>query len=269
VIGAILPEGVAAVSAFGDLPPEEDGPGRLFPTESAAIARAVEVRRAEFTTVRLCARRALGELGLPPVPLVPGKRGAIIWPDGVTGSMTHCAGFRAAAVAYRTVAASLGIDAEPNLPLPEGVLEVVARSSEVARGAELSRRRPEVCWDRLLFSAKESVFKTWYPLTGRELDFTEAELDFDPDAGTFSARLLVPGPEVDGQRHDRFFGRWMAGRGFVLTAIALRTTDNGPLHGSAGTAPRQPAERRFLTARPQLLGGGPSFGGQPDSQASP
>ncbi|MFJ7062013.1 4'-phosphopantetheinyl transferase superfamily protein [Streptomyces microflavus] len=41
---------------------------------------------------------------------------------------------------------------------------------------------------RLLFSAKESVFKVWYPLTGRELDFSEAEIGFAP-AGRTSGRV--------------------------------------------------------------------------------
>lgn len=218
MIGAILPPDVAAVSVFGDLSPREGC--ALFPAETAAIARAVARRRAEFTTVRLCARRAMEQLGLPPAPLLPGKRGAVSWPDGVTGSMTHCAGFRAAAVARTEATVSLGIDAEPNGPLPDGVLEVVSLPRERAGLAELSRQRPEVHGDRLLFSAKESVFKTWYPLTRRELDFTEAELDFDP-AGTFSARLLVPGPEVAGRRHGTFSGRWTVGHGFVVTAIAL------------------------------------------------
>ncbi|MFB7560915.1 4'-phosphopantetheinyl transferase family protein [Streptomyces brevispora] len=218
MIAAILPPDVAAVSTFGDLSPTRDR--GLFPAEAAAVAQAVARRRAEFTTVRLCARRAMAELGLPPAPLLSGKRGAINWPDGVTGSMTHCPGFRAAAIARTEAIASLGIDAEPNLPLPDGVLEVISLPRERAGLAELSRRRPDVHWDRLLFSAKESVFKTWYPLTRRELDFTEAELDFDP-AGTFSARLLVPGPELAGRRHGAFSGRWTVGRGFVLTAIAL------------------------------------------------
>ncbi|MEV0744491.1 4'-phosphopantetheinyl transferase superfamily protein [Streptomyces sp. NPDC050273] len=219
MIDAVLPPDVAAVSVFGD-PPPADGRG-LFPAETAAIARSVPHRRAEFTTVRMCARRALDKLGIAPVPLVPGKRGAIDWPAGVAGSMTHCTGFRAAAVARTEVAVSLGIDAEPNLPLPDGILEVVSLPRERAALAGLSRQRPDVHWDRVLFSAKESVFKTWYPLTRRELDFTEAELDFDPGAGTFSARLLVPGPEVAGHRHGTFPGRWTVGHGFVLTAIVL------------------------------------------------
>ncbi|AJE81281.1 MULTISPECIES: 4'-phosphopantetheinyl transferase [Streptomyces] len=219
MIEEILPAQVACASSFGDL--AETAEGGLFPAEAAAIAKAVAKRREEFTTVRLCARRALGELGLPPVPLVPGKRGATVWPQGVVGTMTHCAGFRAAAVARATDLTSLGIDAEPNLPLPEGVLEVVARPAETARLAELARSHPAVSWDRLLFSAKESVFKTWYPLTGLELDFEEAELDIDPEAGTFRARLQVPGPLVAGERLDVFEGKWLARRGFVVTAIAL------------------------------------------------
>ncbi|MYQ78586.1 MULTISPECIES: 4'-phosphopantetheinyl transferase family protein [unclassified Streptomyces] len=219
MINSVLPPEVAAMSVFGDLS-SMDGHG-LFPAEVATIAHSVPRRRAEFTTVRLCARRALGRLGVPPVPLVPGKRGAVEWPAGVTGSMTHCTGFRAAAVARSEVAASLGIDAERNEPLPEGILEVVSLPRERAAIAALTRQRPDVHWDRLLFSAKESVFKTWYPLTRRELDFTEAELQFDLGTRTFSARLLVPGPVVAGRRHGTFSGRWTAGRGFVLTAIVL------------------------------------------------
>ncbi|MGP3973990.1 4'-phosphopantetheinyl transferase family protein [Streptomyces sp. 8N114] len=221
MIGALLPEGVATVSAFGDLTPEEDDLGGLFPEESAAIADATAARRAEFTTVRLCARRALHRLGVPPAVLVAGERGAITWPDGVVGSMTHCAGFRAAAVARTEVAVSLGIDAEPNMPVSSGVLEFVSRPRERVRLCQLSRCRPDAHWDRLLFSAKESVFKAWYPLKRRELGFNEAELEFDPEAGTFSARLLVSGPDVGGRRHDTFSGRWTVERGFVLTAVAL------------------------------------------------
>jgi 4'-phosphopantetheinyl transferase EntD len=78
-----------------------------------------------------------------------------------------------------------------------------------------------VCWDRLLFSAKESVYKAWYPLTGRPLDFDEALIEVDPAAGSFSARLLVPGPVVAGTRLAGFDGAWLAREGLVVTAIAV------------------------------------------------
>ncbi|MBZ4321548.1 4'-phosphopantetheinyl transferase family protein, partial [Streptomyces huiliensis] len=158
-------------------------------------------------------------------------RGAPRWPAGVVGSMTHCLGFRGAAVARAADAASLGVDAEPNGPLPDGVLDMVSRPAERLWLADLAAEHPEVHWDRLLFSAKESVFKAWYPLTGLELDFDEAELTVDPIAGTFAARLLVPGPVVGGRRLDGFEGRWAAGEGLVVTAIAV------PAPAGAGTEP--------------------------------
>jgi 4'-phosphopantetheinyl transferase EntD len=115
----------------------------------------------------------------------------------------------------------VGIDAEPNEPVPDGVLEEVALDGERVWVEELGTRRPDVCWDRLLFSVKESVYKAWYPLTGLWLGFEQAIVEVDPDAGTFRAQLLVPGPSVGGMTLSEFLGRWLVGRGLILTAIAL------------------------------------------------
>ncbi|MGW4700022.1 4'-phosphopantetheinyl transferase family protein [Streptomyces sp. NPDC004285] len=222
MIADLLPAPVASAWRRDDTEPVA-----LYPEEAAAVARAVPKRQREFATVRLCARLALRRLGLPQAPLAPGVRGAPRWPHGVAGSMTHCAGYRAAALARTTDVLSLGIDAEPAEPLPEGVLDGVSLPGERGHLDELAARLPGVPWDRLLFSAKESVFKTWYPLTGRELGFDEASLVFDPapdppgHTGTFTARLLVPGPVTGGVRRDHFTGRWLVREGLVLTAIVL------------------------------------------------
>ncbi|MFJ8622809.1 4'-phosphopantetheinyl transferase [Kitasatospora sp. NPDC093550] len=215
MIGDLLPDVVATEVAYDD-PPE----ARLEPAEEAVLTRAVDKRRREFTTVRHCARAALARLGVPYRPLVPGLRGAPSWPDGVVGSLTHCDGFRAAAVARAGALASVGIDAEPALPLPEGVLDVVALPAEQKLLAELTAAYPDTPWDRLLFSAKESVYKAWFPLTGLFLEFSEAELELSPD-GTFTARLLVPGPVVGGRRIDGFDGRWAVRDGLLATTIAV------------------------------------------------
>lgn len=87
--------------------------------------------------------------------------------------MTHCAGYRAAAVTRPVVVAALGIDAEPNEALPAGVLDSVSAASERMHLSSLPTG-DGVCWDRLLISSKEAVFKAWYPITGRELTFREA-----------------------------------------------------------------------------------------------
>ncbi|WP_314173806.1 4'-phosphopantetheinyl transferase family protein [Streptomyces winkii] len=219
MIGSLLPAGVYAEESFGD--GTDEAHDALFPEEAAAVANAVLKRRREFAQVRVCARSALAQLGLPPVPLVPGRRGAPRWPAGVVGSMTHCAGYRAAAVAREADVAGIGIDAEPDGPLPEGVLEAVSLPAERRALDALAARRPDVHWDRLLFSAKESVFKTWYPLTARELGFNEAEITFDAEAGTFDARLLVEGSVVGGSRLRHFAGRWASEAGVLATAIRL------------------------------------------------
>jgi 4'-phosphopantetheinyl transferase EntD len=73
----------------------------------------------------------------------------------------------------------------------------------------------------MLFCAKETVYKAWFPLTGRWLGFEEADITLDPAAGTFTARLLVPGPEIDGRELTAFGGRWLARRGLIVTAICV------------------------------------------------
>lgn len=219
MIGRLLPGRVCAEDSFGDA--GGDAIGVLFPEEATAVAGAVPKRQREFAQVRVCARSALRRLGIEPVPLLPGHRGAPLWPRGVVGSMTHCAGYRAAAVARSADAAGIGIDAEPDGPLPDGVLDAVSLPSEREALRTLSAAHPEVSWDRVLFSAKESVFKTWYPLTSRELDFLEAEITIDADAGTFCARLLVEGPVLGGVPLRSFTGRWAAHAGMLVTAVHL------------------------------------------------
>jgi 4'-phosphopantetheinyl transferase EntD len=216
MIGDILPSEVAVAEEFGDVPHVV-----LFPAEEAVIANAVDKRRREFTTARACARAALAKLGLPPVPIVPGPRGAPQWPSGVVGSITHCAGYRASAVARDHEVVTIGVDAEPHDKLPDGVLEVVASDGERARLAALTALRPDVCWDRLLFSAKESVYKAWFPLARRWLGFADADVTINPDNGTFEARLLIAAPEFSAVPSAGFSGRWLSRDGMILTAITV------------------------------------------------
>lgn len=216
MIEAILPPEVVAEEAFGDLPDVT-----LFPDEEAAVARAVDKRRKEFTTARGCARAALARLGLVPTPIVPGLRGAPQWPPNVVGSITHCAGYRAVALARDRDVVTIGVDAEPHDALPHGVLGAVAGDEERARLSALAAARPGVCWDRILFCVKESVYKAWFPLTLRWLDFEGACVEIDPDRHTFSARLLVEGPVVNGAVLSEFEGRWLVRDGLIVTAIVL------------------------------------------------
>jgi 4'-phosphopantetheinyl transferase EntD len=220
MIEQILPTGVACAEAFGD-PPDV----LLFPEEEALVAQAAEKRRREFITGRGCARDALAALGVPPAPILPGKGGSPRWPTGFVGSITHCAEYRGAAVARSRDLLTLGVDAEPDEVLPSGVLELVSLPAERARLRDLTSAMPGTCWDRLLFSAKESVYKAWFPLTQRWLGFQDADITIDASDGTFRARLLVAGSAVDGSPTADFTGRWLARDGLILTAVAAPVTD--------------------------------------------
>jgi 4'-phosphopantetheinyl transferase EntD len=212
----ILPTGVESEECFGEAPG-----GLLFPEEEKIIAHAVERRRREYATVRSCARACLGRLGYPRVPILPGIGGAPAWPAGVRGSMTHCAGYAAAAVGPAQRISAIGIDAEPDAPLPDGALHLVATPAERDRVAETPLGPGGPYWDRLLFSAKEAVYKAWFPLVGEWLDAQEAEILFQPHNGTFTAVLSRDGLIVDGCPVTRLHGRWARERGILLTAVVL------------------------------------------------
>lgn len=217
MIERLVPAGVGAAEAF------EDPPG-IAPMgiESSLIERAVEKRRREFTTARYCARQALSQLGIDPVPIMRGDKGMPLWPDRVVGSMTHCDGYRAAVVGYALQIRSLGIDAEPHDALPDGVLDA---TSIPAERSVLATRSADLHWDRLLFCAKEATYKAWFPLTGRWLGFEDAHITFEqtgPTSGTFCSQILIDGSVTDGGVPLLHLpGRWMIDRGLIMTSIAL------------------------------------------------
>ncbi len=221
MIEKILPDEVASAEAFDD-PPDVV----LYPDEEELISRAVDKRRREFRTVRHCARRALRQLGLPPVPVLRGERGEPQWPPGIVGSMTHCGGYRAAAVAHSCDLRTLGIDAEPHQPLPAGVLDAIALADEHRNLSALAAADNATCWDRILFCAKETVYKAWFPLTHSWLGFEDAAVTISPGTsdsaeGTFSAHLLVAAPTISSETPTHFKGRWLRNNELVITTIAL------------------------------------------------
>ncbi|MGW0395592.1 4'-phosphopantetheinyl transferase family protein [Streptomyces sp. NPDC003042] len=218
MIAELMPGGVRGQEAFGDSGPESRI--RLFPAEEAVVDGVFEERRREFTTVRGCARRALARLGEAPAPLVPGPLGAPRWPAGFVGSMTHCQGYRAAAVARAGDFAALGIDAESRAPLPA---VVAARIVTDIEADWLRRYFPQdggLPLDRLLFCAKEAAYKAFSPWLGARYGFRDFTVRLRPD-GTF--RIVVPGADgpFAGPRGADFGGRWAARPGLLLTVVAV------------------------------------------------
>jgi 4'-phosphopantetheinyl transferase EntD len=196
-------------------------PEPLYPAEAEHLRLAVAKRRDEFATVRGCARRALRQLGLSRPAMVPDRGGEPPWPEGIVGSMTHTDGYCAAAVAQRLRVRSLGIDAEQNAPLPEDVLALIAGTAERARLDALASEHPGVAWDRLLFSAKESVYKTWYPVIGTSLGFDDVDLRLGVD-GTFTVELTnTEHGEPAARLLSRVSGWWWVASGHLVTGALV------------------------------------------------
>ncbi|GGN02027.1 putative 4'-phosphopantetheinyl transferase [Lentzea pudingi] len=206
----LFPPPIAVAERYHD-----DEPVELFPEEEARLGNAVPKRRSEFSTVRACAREAMRALDVEPAAILPGPKREPLWPEGVVGSLTHCAGYRAAALARSTDFATIGIDAEPHKPAPDGVLGAIAIPSEIGRMAGLRAADPKICWDRLLFSAKETTYKAWFPVTKRWLGFEDADITLDAD-GTFHSRVLLADTPIAG-----FDGRWLVQGDILVTAIAV------------------------------------------------
>lgn len=202
----LLPGWVSVAEAHG--PPE---PGaEPHPGELASTVTFVPGRRDEFVAARACARRALGDLGLAEAAVPVGPEREPLWPAGVVGSITHCEGYRAAAVTRDPRTAGVGIDAEPDVALTERVAGLVVSAAD--RGAAVHEDLPER-WETVVFSAKEAVYKAWWPLHRRWLDFADVHLELRGD-GTFHGHVLVePHPVVE--------GRWTVRDGLVLTAAII------------------------------------------------
>jgi 4'-phosphopantetheinyl transferase EntD len=217
LLSGVLTPRVVAAELYAD--PEDIAP---LPEEEPLIARSVAKRRNEFVTVRYCARQALGELGVGPVPILKGDKGEPCWPEGVVGSLTHCEGFRGAVVGWSSDVRSVGIDAEPHDVLPKGVLDAISLPEE---RAQLGALPGDLHWDRILFCAKEATYKTWFPLTHRWLGFEDARISFEVDgsgtAGTFVSRVLIDPAAEHGPPLEVLRGRWSVRDGLALTAIVL------------------------------------------------
>jgi 4'-phosphopantetheinyl transferase EntD len=212
----VLPTGAACCEDFSVLS-DDVAPG-LEPAEAVAVADAVPARQLEFGAGRWCARQALVALGRPPALILTGERGMPGWPDGVVGSITHCAGYRAAVVAPAALLPGIGVDAEPHAPLPGNVLDVVALPAELDALPPLRAvTTPDgpLHADLLLFSAKEAVYKAWFPLGRRVLAHPHVRIDADGDGG-FRAELTPSAPVVPGAP-TRFTGRWLVDHGLLVT----------------------------------------------------
>lgn len=209
----LLPPDV--VTRFGD--PADDARD-VLPEEELLVARAVPKRQREFRKARECARSALALFGVEKFPLLSGPGREPLWPQGIVGSVTHTEGLCAVAVATSSRYRGLGIDVERDEPLEADLSRRICREEELVRLAQ-SPDLPPLLAARLVFSAKESLYKCQFPLTRSFVGFHEVAIELSRD-GTFRIEWHREEPLFPTDS-PRFVGRWARRSGFLLTAVWL------------------------------------------------
>ncbi|RLB45661.1 MAG: phosphopantetheinyl transferase [Deltaproteobacteria bacterium] len=189
--------------------------GGLLNAEEEAVAGAAQTRIEQFTAGRVCSRIALGRLGVATTtPILRGEDRAPIWPLGFVGTISHTDTWCAAAVARAEDVRSIGIDLEPATPLNESLWRRVCTPKERDWLHELAE--PGLM-GKILFSAKESVYKCQYPITTKFLGFHAVEVELDD--GAFRAVFQQEAGEF--RPGDVMSGRYLVEEGLVATASEL------------------------------------------------
>jgi len=194
----------------------------LHPEEEVISASfSSSKRRAEFSLGRYCARRALSKFELESVPILRNteNRGPY-WPKSVRGSITHSEGFAAAAVGLAKDVSGIGIDLES---LSRVVDFNIRRHVCVDKEREFLESLPTEQANRylrIIFSAKESIFKCFFPISQTYLYFQDAEIIIDENNSEFSFSLskACTGITSAGFQH---YGRFSIMDDLLLTSIYI------------------------------------------------
>ncbi|QKC86238.1 4'-phosphopantetheinyl transferase superfamily protein [Mesorhizobium sp. NZP2077] len=173
-MAAIAPPGVrTGCRLIGDA-----DEAHLLPEEARSISARQPAMRRASGAARWIAHRLLADIGIGNVAIPRAPSGAPTWPDGIIGSLAHDDDMAVAAVARVGRIVSLGIDVEPAQALPDDI------SAIVATGADRTGAADRLLAGRILFCAKEAVYKAAYPLDREILGYEDIAVDLDAGRAT-------------------------------------------------------------------------------------
>ena len=161
------------------------------------IKKACLKRKAEYLAGRYCAKKAMGKHGFlnSKFQLESGENRAPIWPDSLTGSISHSDGFAVSVVGSLSHYRGIGIDVESMIRESSliNIRNYISLKAEQNRFYELySAGFNETSYFSLIFSAKESIYKSLNPIIGTFFGFHDAEIiDIDASRSAFLYELKV------------------------------------------------------------------------------
>jgi len=141
------------------------------PGEQALYLDVDARARRATSTGRALARQLLRSLGITTGPILRASGGQPAWPTGIVGSIAHDDDVAVCVVGVAFGDVAFGVDVEPALPLPAEIKDDVAITAieRVAVGDDLVAAR-------LLFCAKEAVFKACFPVDGVFFEHADVQL---------------------------------------------------------------------------------------------
>lgn len=207
-----MPDAAAFALALRAMLPPGVNLGQADPSHLHPLARgeglpgALPARLAEFSAGRAAARIALHHPDQS-IPIGPDR--APIWPAGLVGSITHCAGLCLAIVGKSLEYQGLGLDVEPDIPLAADLWSTILREDET----------PSHDHSALVhFVAKEAAYKAQYSISKRLFGFHTLRLTFKENQ--FEAEFAEPIPPFE--KGDRLRGRILRAGGYLGAIVTLR-----------------------------------------------
>lgn len=172
------PAGLPSFASFAVSDPSEPVPVVEPGEEDLLSDSMVPARREALARGRAAAHAALRSLGLDHGPILSGPSREPLWPHGATGAISHAGGFGVALVAPTASTDGIGVDVEELRHAPE-LWDQVPGAEERVWIEELDATEREAAV-LALFSAKESVFKAFFPRIGSFFGFEKATLSPTP-----------------------------------------------------------------------------------------
>lgn len=146
----------------------------LLAEEQRSIVTKSLPRRDQSGAARFVARQLLADRGMAEMAIGRAPSGAPVWPQPIIGSLAHDEEVAVAAIGWAADYRALGVDVEPAMGLPEEIRALVRHKAD---------RTPEsaesALMDRLLFCAKEAVYKAVFPLDRVLLEYEDIITDLD------------------------------------------------------------------------------------------
>ena len=164
--------------SFCLLPIHSTSNQKLHPAEENYFSQLSSVSRKEhYRSGRICAGEVLSKLGTLGQPVLrdPQTREPL-WPEGISGAITHSGKWAAAAAGKTSDVSGIGIDLED---LERQVNSRISRHVCIPEEQKWLQECGEDFLEqnlKIIFSAKESIFKAFFPYTRTYLHFHDARI---------------------------------------------------------------------------------------------